>query len=186
MGDFFQTIVDLDATAEQAPALAERAVRWLVDEGVVLAEPTEHVPGSGPGHPPGPHWNRAVTDDPDWDPSGALAVRTGRTVFTSGADMPGAALCPRCAWGIPLHEGAWQRFGDAMETWEKTGAAAVDCPACAAAVPVPEWAWDEAPLAFGHLGLEFWNWPEFTDGFRARLAAGPLEGHRTALLWGQY
>ncbi|GAA4968364.1 hypothetical protein GCM10023238_40440 [Streptomyces heliomycini] len=84
--------------------------------------------------------------------------------------MPGAALCPRCGAFALLGDETWQRFGTAMRTWYDTGTATVDCPACATAVAVPDWAWDEAPLAFGCPGFEFWNRPDLTDAFRARPA----------------
>ncbi|MGW7565533.1 hypothetical protein ACWGJV_04550 [Streptomyces tendae] len=185
MGDRFQVIVDLDADDGDSEPLARRVREWLVAEGVVLGERTPCVPGQALGHPPGPHWERAVTDDWDFPPSDGLAVHTRRTGFTSGADMPGAALCPRCAASVALDDAAaWPTFSTAMQTWHDTGTAAVDCPACAAPVPVQDWAWDDAPLALGHLGLEFWNWPDLTDAFRARVAA-LLDGHRTAYLWGK-
>ncbi|MFI1419619.1 hypothetical protein ACH4VX_16770 [Streptomyces sp. NPDC020731] len=184
MGDFLQVIVDLDATGAEAERLADRVVAWLAAEGVVLAERTPCVPGQPLGHPPGPHWHRAVTDDWDRPPSDGLAVHTGRTGFTSGADMPGAALCPRCASATALDDATWERFTRAMQTWYDGGAAVVGCPVCAAAVSVPDWTWDEAPLAFGSLGLEFCNWPDLTPEFRAR-AAEALNGHRTAYVWGK-
>ncbi|CAL9492405.1 hypothetical protein SUDANB176_03273 [Streptomyces sp. enrichment culture] len=186
MGDGFQVIVDLDADEADARRPARRVVEWLVAEGVVLAERTRCVPGQPLGHPPGPHWERAVTGDWDFEPSDGLAVHTGRTGFTSGADMPGTALCPHCGAPVPLDDDtAWRRFATAVRTWQDTGAAAVDCPACATAVRVQDWTWDEAPIALGHLGLEFWNWPDLTDGFRARLTA-LLDGHRTAYVWGKF
>ncbi|CAL9494765.1 hypothetical protein [Streptomyces griseomycini] len=184
MGDRLQAIVDLDATGAQARRLADRVVEWLAAEGIVLAERTPCVPGRPLGHPPGPHWHRAVTDDWDWPPSDGLAVHTVRTGFTSGADMPGAALCPRCGAATALDDAAWRRFGDAMRTWHDEGTASAGCPACGTAVPLPDWTWDEAPLAFGSLGLEFWNWPELTPEFRARTAE-VLDGHRTAYVWGK-
>ncbi|GGQ08539.1 hypothetical protein ACFFKE_22495 [Streptomyces mutabilis] len=189
MGDRFQAIVDIDACGADACRLAGRVLEWLVAEGVVLAERTRCVPGQPLGHPPGPHWERAVTDDWDLAPSDGLAVHTRRTGFTSGADMPGAAHCPHCAAPTPLDgpddDTAWQRFSTAMRIWHDTGAATVDCPACATAVPVQDWTWDEAPVALGHLGFEFWNWPDLTAGFRARLTA-LLGGHRTVYVWGRF
>jgi hypothetical protein len=184
MGDRFQAFVDLDAGSADAPRLAERVVARLAAEGIVLAERTRCVPGQPAGHPPGPNWQRAVTDDWDWEPSDGLTVHTRRTGFHSGADLPGAAVCPRCTAATPLDDTAWPRFDDAMRTWHDTGTAAVDCPACAAPVPLPDWTWDEAPLAFGHLGFEFWNWPDFTPGFHA-LLADLLDGHRIVYLWGK-
>ncbi|MFB9350629.1 hypothetical protein ACFFUA_24855 [Streptomyces heliomycini] len=125
-----------------------------------------------------------MTDDRDGEPWDGLAVHTRRTGFISGADMPGAALCPRCGAFALLGDETWQRFGTAMRTWYDTGTATVDCPACATAVAVPDWAWDEAPLAFGCPGFEFWNRPDLTDAFRAR-PAELLDGHRTAYVRGK-
>lgn len=186
MGDRFQAVVDLDAGASDAEPLARRVLDLLVAEGVVLAERTPCVLGQPLGHPPGPHWERAVTDDWDFAPTDGLAVHTRRTGFTSGADLPGAALCPHCGTPTALDDGReWQRFDTAMRTWHETGTAAVHCPACATAAPVQHWTWDEAPLALGHLGFEFWNWPDLTDAFRARVTA-LLDGHRTAYVWGGF
>ncbi|GAB2753856.1 hypothetical protein [Streptomyces bullii] len=208
MGDYFQTIVDLDAGEDEAPRLAQRVVDWLVAEGIVLAEREDCVLGQPLGHPPGPHWERAAAeDDADWEPTDGLAVHTGRTVFDGGQDAPEAVTCPRCATTTPLDadphdlvpddadgsdqehpgtagDGVWPRFVAAITDWRRTGAAAVDCPACAQPVPLPEWVWADDCFAVGHLGFEFWNWPEFTPRFRTRIAE-LLDGHRTAYVWGK-
>lgn len=43
MGDHFQTIVDVEATAAQAPDLAARVISGLVADGIVTADRTAHV-----------------------------------------------------------------------------------------------------------------------------------------------
>ncbi|MFF9487008.1 hypothetical protein [Streptomyces sp. NPDC014676] len=192
MGDHFQTIVDLDAGADEAPGLADRVVAWLVDEGIVLAERTDCVLGQPLGHPPGPNWHRAVAeDDADEEPWDGLAVEVGRTVFDGGQGEPEAVTCPRCAVTTPLLtdgwdpiDDAWAPFGDAMTTWQETGEAQVTCPACARPVPLPEWDWADDWFAFAHLGFEFWNWPEFTPEFLTRFSQA-LGGHRVRRVWGK-
>ncbi|PZG99314.1 hypothetical protein C1I97_24150 [Streptomyces sp. NTH33] len=192
MGDHFQTIVDLDVSPRDAPRSARRAVEWLVAEGIVLAERTDCVLGQPLGHPPGPNWQRAVAeDDGDREPYDGLAVYTGRTVFHGGQGGSEAVHCPRCAATTRLYTDrweliveAWTPFSEAIGTWHTTGAADVECPACAASVPLPDWAWSDDYFAFAHLGLEFWNWPRFTEDFRAR-TADVLGGHRTAYVWGK-
>ncbi|MEY9487940.1 hypothetical protein RKD26_003734 [Streptomyces calvus] len=192
MGDYFQTIVDLDAGADEAARLADRAVAWLVTEGIVLAERTGCVLGLPLGHPPGPNWHRAVADDDaEWKPTDGLAVAVGRTVFDGGQGEAEAVTCPRCAATTPLvtdHwdtiDAAWEPFRDAIETWQETGQAEVACPACAESVPLPEWSWADDYFTFAHLGFTFWNWPEFTPEFQARFS-GALGGHRTGLVWGK-
>ncbi|MET8980669.1 hypothetical protein ABZX85_34190 [Streptomyces sp. NPDC004539] len=176
MGDWYQVIVDLEAGETEAARLGERAVAWLLEEGVVVAD--------GDAYLPGPHWRRAVDDGWDREPYDELAVRVGRNVFISGADMPSTAVCPRCARTTALDDALWDRFGDALTAWYDTGEAVVECPACAVPVPLPGWGWGEAPLACGYLGLRFRNWPDLSDDFRARIST-LLEGHRTAYLWGK-
>lgn len=52
MGDCFQKIGDLDATAEEAPALAKSVRHWLVADGVVSGDLTDCL-SSGLGTRPG-------------------------------------------------------------------------------------------------------------------------------------
>ncbi|MFH9041773.1 hypothetical protein ACH4FA_20825 [Streptomyces sp. NPDC017966] len=192
MGDYFQTIVDLDAGPDEAAELADRAVAWLVDEGIVLAERTGCVLGQPLGHPPGPNWHRAVAeDDADREPWDGLAVEVGRTVFDAGQGDPEAVTCPRCAATMRLVtdtwdtiDDAWAPFRAAMETWDETGEAQVVCPACAESVPLPEWRWADDYFAFAHLGFEFWNWPEFTPEFLTRFSHA-LGGHRVGRVGGK-
>jgi hypothetical protein len=171
-------------------------VAWLVSEGIVLADRENCVLGQPLGHPPGPHWSRAVTDDdPDGEPFDGLAVHTGRTVFDSGQDGPEAVTCPRCRTTTDLthededgvgveDETVWPRFAAAITAWQDGAHADVTCLACTRDAPLGEWLWADDRLAVGHLGLEFWNWPELSDDFRTRLA-DLLDGHRTAYLWGK-
>ncbi|WBO65572.1 hypothetical protein [Streptomyces camelliae] len=190
MGDTFQTIVDLDATAAEAPRLAGRVLDLLVAEGIVLAERADRSFGH---HLPGPRWDRAVDPgDARWKPTDGLTVITGRTVFHGGQGEADWARCPRCTATIRLYteeydriDAAWEPYGRAMDRWDETGEADVDCPACATAVPLPEWTWAWDYFAFGHLGFEFWNWPEFTEEF-GTLIADALDGHRTVRVWGKF
>ncbi|MFD5034894.1 hypothetical protein ACFWM0_31415 [Streptomyces sp. NPDC058405] len=190
MGSHFQTIVDLDATSAHAPALAARGLDWLVEEGIVRAERTDCVLGAPLGHPPGLLWAKAVGQE-DWEPSDGLKIETGRTVFHGGQGDAMYAVCPHCAAHVDLftEEGdtiadAWEPFGKAMETWHDTGRAAITCRRCSRAGDLTTWAWDDDYYAFGYLGFEFWDWPEFSPGFLSRFAH-VLGGHRTVLVGGK-
>ncbi|MFM9607952.1 hypothetical protein ACSCBZ_44010 [Streptomyces niveiscabiei] len=176
MGDRFQVIVDLDAGEAEAARLKERVIAWLVGEGIVVADAR--------GYAAGPGWARAVDDDWDHEPSGGLAVHVGRGAFHSGADAPEHAVCPSCAARRALDADGWAWVSTAIETWSEAGTATLTCPSCTRTAPLPDWRWDNAPFAFGHLGLKFWDWPDLSDAFRARMA-DVLEGHRTAYLWGK-
>ncbi|CAL9534901.1 hypothetical protein SUDANB106_04133 [Streptomyces sp. enrichment culture] len=190
MGSHFQTVVDLDATPADASFLAARGLAWLVAEGIVRAERTDCVLGAPLGHPPGPLWTKAVRHR-DWEPHDGLNIETGPTVFHGGQGDAMYAACPHCAAHVDLYtdeweavEGAWEPFEKAIGTWCDTGRAAVACPHCGRAGDLAAWNWESDHYAFGHLGFEFWDWPEFGTGFLEGLARA-LGGHRTALVAGK-
>ncbi|MFF9428605.1 hypothetical protein [Streptomyces sp. NPDC014746] len=158
-----QTVVDLDATPEDAVAQGARVTAWLVAEGIV--EP--------PDHDPGPRWERA-TGFRDARGSEGLTVVTGRTVFFSPQEV-GPPVCPRCAQAY--REGHREAFSPAMDAWWETGAAQVRCPACARAVPLAAWEWEGEGFAFAYLGFEFRGGPALLPGFVAELSR--ILGHRT-------
>ncbi|WP_405922732.1 hypothetical protein [Streptomyces sp. NBC_00035] len=70
----------LGATAEDAEALAERTVGWLVAEGIVLAERVDCRYGGRPVYMPGARWSQ-VTRERRYVEADGLAVGTGRAVF---------------------------------------------------------------------------------------------------------
>lgn len=181
MGSHHQTTVDLDATAEDAEALAEHTVAWLVAEEIVLAERADCRYGGRPAYLPGARWSQ-VTDERRYLESDGLAVVTGRTVFFGPLGSDSSPICPRCAEAI-----AAERTRDpirwAMDTWYRTGAAEVRCPACGHPAPLPEWAWEHNCFAFAYLGFEFWNGPRLRCEFIAEL--GRVLGHRTRVVEGK-
>ncbi|WP_406369360.1 hypothetical protein OG788_05655 [Streptomyces sp. NBC_00647] len=169
----------------------------------VISEPVQlrRVPGHGLaapmfpgddvlGHPPGPLWAKAV-GQVDWEPSDGLKVEIGRTVFHGGQGDAMYAACPHCAAHVHLYtdewdtiEGAWEPFNKAIDTWYDSGRAAVTCPRCSRAGDLTAWTWDNDYYAFGYLGFEFWDWPEFSPSFLERFAR-VLGGHRTVLVGGK-
>lgn len=198
MGDFFERIVDVEVSGEEAGPLADRMVDWLVTEGLI----TRETSGDGvyslnvdEGHVPGPDWARAVADssDPDWRP-GAVAVIVGRDHHCGGQGMDEAeyAVCPRCETrtviiGYPeeceADEEVWRPFRDGIAAWKHTGEGGVPCSACGASVPVTEWRWDSG-FAVGALAFDFWGWPPLSAGFRAEFSR--RLGHRTAEQTGKF
>ncbi|MBA0053014.1 hypothetical protein E0L36_19690 [Streptomyces sp. AJS327] len=193
MGDWFQTIVDTEATPEEAPGLAANVVDWLVADGVILAERTDCVLGADAGHAPGTRYGDAVQQpDPElvnlW--SNGLHATVGRTVFDAGQGEPSAVTCPHCAVEIRLVdeywspvEESWHRFAPAVGSWAEGDDEPVACPSCDRAAPVHTWHWADY-FAFGSLGFTFWNWPDLRPEFVADVARR-LGGHRTVLLEGK-
>ncbi|MFE4450060.1 hypothetical protein [Streptomyces sp. NPDC056796] len=198
MGDFFERVVDLEVTGEEAGPLAARMVDWMVAEGVITRETTGDAVYSLPvdvGHVPGPGWARAVADasDPSWIP-GPVAVLVGRDQHVGGQGeyAADAVTCPRCSARTVVidhperftaDDEVWQPFNDGIQAWKETGRGEVPCPACGVHVPVTEW---DFGLGFdlGALAFDFWGWPplslRFLAEFRARL------GHRTEEQYGKF
>ncbi|MFC8294883.1 hypothetical protein [Streptomyces sp. NPDC057250] len=180
MGSHYQTIVDLDATPEEAEALGARVTAWLVEEGIAVA-------GEGFSHhdrpvlTPGPRWS-CVTDERRRPSTDGLAVVTGRTVFFGSPSTGGSPVCPHCA-ETASGEDERLSFSGAMDDWYATGGAAVRCPGCRRAVPLPAWEWENDCFAFAYLGIEHWNGPPLRPEFVAELTR--VLGHRTRPLSGK-
>lgn len=157
MGEHFQAIVDVEATEDEAEALADAAVAWLVETGVVTPEAVYRNESSTVG----------------------LEVFTRRTVFYS---MTGylELSCPSCGWSAEP-EGI-EDFNEVLGGWVDGGPGELTCVGCAGKAHLNDWRWSE-PWGFGCLGFQFWGWPtfspEFLDEFAARL------GHRTVHPYGK-
>jgi hypothetical protein len=198
VGDYYERIVDLEVTGEEAADLAERTVAWLVAEGVITRETSGagmYSVNADEGYLPGPRWERAVADagDPSWQP-GPVAVVAGRNYFVGGqgADEAEYASCPHCGTRTVItdypeewepDEAVWRPFRQAVDAWRRTGEGGLACTACGEYVAVTEWGWDSS-FAVGALALEFWGWPPLAESFCAGL--GARWGHRTARHMGKF
>ncbi|MFJ5219748.1 hypothetical protein ACIP98_34260 [Streptomyces sp. NPDC088354] len=184
MGTYRQTVVDLDASAQEAVVWGERGRDWLEAEGFIRLVPWQ----DGVVRLAGPRWREAVDLVPwDWrarikeleeEPGGEVRVVTGRIVFLAGpGDVP-SAICPRCQSATS----AWPT--EVVTTWYTTGAADLGCPACACRAPLPDWDWTHDYFAFAYLGFQFDDWlpldPHFTAAF------GKALGHRIRVLEGKW
>ena len=187
MGEYFESIADVEATEDQAAGLAQRLTSWLIESGVIAAERTDCVIGDL-GYPPGPGWASVVIEaDEAHTPylrNNGLEVSVGRTVFHSGGDGVSDVECPRCGAHVALQEDSgptpsWDAFSATLGTWYEGGeSSVVACPRCSRPVDFNDWIWTEdwGRFAVAFLGLTFWNWPPLTDSFVAEVAA--RLGHR--------
>lgn len=183
MGDSYQTIVDETASEIEAPELAQRVLRWLIDEGVVVAETTDCTLGTD-GHAPGPEAVKATGEIDAEDlrslRTNGLAITTSRSVFDTGFSGEIELICSACRHRfepIPL------AFGDALAEWyEQSGPGELACPRCGSTRAVTEWQF-ERPFGFGCLGFTFWNWPTLQDEFVSAVSA--RLGHPVAVVCGR-
>jgi hypothetical protein len=93
---WFQTIADIDATAEEAHDLAAATLAWLVEEGIALPEGSDCVL-SGEGHVPEAHYGDAVSaPDPylrDLRTNGLQVITAKAVSFSTGADRISCLHC---------------------------------------------------------------------------------------------
>ena len=163
MGNLFQNLVAPEIAADQAKTDAERVLAWLIAEEIVTPEMTDCVLGADLGYPPGPLYAKATgTADPHLLSlrTNGMAIIAKRTVFHSG--QGGFELvCSACKSKLQPPDG----WGDAVSDWfNQSGSGELACPACGASRPIVEWQ-HSPPWAFGELGFQFWNWPQFTQAF---------------------
>lgn len=184
MADFFQTVIDTQATVEEADHLARHVVSYLAGKGVV--DPGRSQEG---GYPRGPN---ALDISVPADVRRAheaippvyahLQVIIGRA--THAGDMsearPPVARCPSCGAALQDPDEEWPA---AVQSWLAGDVdTRLDCPGCGAGAPVTEWRHEPA-YGFGCLAFRFWNWPplreDFLDELRREL------GHAVAVVRGK-
>ena len=167
MGDFYQKLVPIPVSKAEATAVAQHLLQYLIQRGIILADPVDNVMDSEAGYPPGPHFIEAVEKDPApgllKQTTNGVEVALGRNVFW--ADEPKAVNCPTCG-----HNMVRKKWEQAIDAWyRQSGGELLTCESCGQAHSVVEY--EFVPTwAFGELGVTFWNWPPFRAEFVAELA----------------
>lgn len=184
MGDYFQSLADVDISIRDAAEAKSRLTSWLVDREIICAELTDCVLGVPEGgHAPGANYAYALGslrgyNDPPRLATNGMEISVGRQVYWGG-DLD-AVTCPRCAHRElmrPRELSRWDTaFNDAIDDWLRGGAGLVDCLGCGAPLGLNDWDWGY-PWAFGGLGITFWNWDDLADTFIAEIRQ-LLGGHR--------
>ncbi len=161
MGDWFQTLADIDASIEEANIVAARIRSWLIESQVIEPSPRDCVFG-GMGYPPLNY--EQVVDGPAYSQhfrklkTNGLQIKIGRTVFLNGQSGV-TVTCPKC--NAPC-KNSW---ANAIDEWYKsTGPGTLKCLECGNEQSVTEWTFIPA-WGFGNLGFTFWNWPPLKQSF---------------------
>jgi len=165
MSDSSNTIVDIEATPQDAARLADVIRSRLVSEGIVEPEMSDSALGSEGAHRPGPNYRIAI-ESAVGDPgflglmTNGLEIRSGRQIFTAFAN--GLELrCDACGSTLDLIENSdsaastLSEWLDACDAWSKGGdQVSFACPKCGQRALLAEWRgpW---PWGFGNLGLTF-------------------------------
>ena len=174
MGATVDWIVDLDATLDEAPALAKRVTEWLIAREIVSPTLCPERAYSGADlmvrGASAAQWD-ACPMTPPFNMCG-LEVVIERTVFHSGDNGIDTIRCPGCGAAHHPDDIPWS---DAVGAWFSAEADhTMACPACHASQSIVDWTFD-VPWGFGNLAFGFWNWP-ITDRLVDEVSA--LTGHR--------
>ena len=101
MGDTFQKLGDLDATAEEAPGLAAGVSAWLVAKDIVSGELTDCALAGLARRPGRCHGNALEYPDDAgaaWTTlrTSGLQIDVGRQVYYGGQGGVSDVACPNC------------------------------------------------------------------------------------------
>jgi phage FluMu protein Com len=182
MGNWFQRVVDQDASLDEAQELAAKILEILIDQEIIEAKLKEcGLSGNRMGYPPGPNFEQIV-DNPDCGihelKVNGLQIIVERTVFEPGQGKL-ELICPQCKSRNSVDR-AW---ADAVTEWySNIGDGILRCPHCNYIRAVTEWYY-EPVIAFGNLGFEFWNWPPLSKSFLTYLSQ--QLAHRTVYVTGK-
>ncbi len=161
VGDYFTTIVDTEVTPEEAGSLGQEILRWLVERGIVLADPNAECVLAGVGYPPGPNVEEATEE------ANAL-----RGLLTCGMELIDRREVHwtlsdgfRCRQCQTLQED----LDETLEDWTAGGDGLLRCSACGWTAPISDWDSGEPPWGFGNLAFKFWNWSPLRSEFVAEI-----------------
>jgi hypothetical protein len=195
MGTYFEMLVDVEATVEEAEAVSLAVLGRFRELGLITGEANDECALGEQGYPPGP----AVADLYKvqkgefrfWESSlSGVAPRMGRN-FNPWALGPvhHGFKCPKCAVESDLFS---DTFGDIIgnaigEWWDQSGPGLVVCPRCGKALSITEWQC-LPPLGFGNLSFVFWQWPPLDSPSWALDIAGVfggISGHTIVRTYGR-
>jgi hypothetical protein len=206
MGDYYQTIVDVEVTEEDSPQLAERIVAWLHDEGVIDRQRTNQRYTTGTNYLFGPRATEVVQDAAyflgdyagsvarnDVSPNDPLVFNVWVNVITHRSLVWNTAVSLECL-ACGAKTGDWDGrcvMKEVFDTWVHSaadwgdgGEGLFSCPDCGHVLPVTEWKQGDCQWGFGNLAFWFWNYgllkDEFVEEFGRRL------GHRIVVPRGKF
>ena len=172
---------------EDAQALADTLLGWLIEHGIVLPEKTDCALGQSGGYPPGPHAETAIDGAAYLDRLryNGLEITVGPKLCISPADFDDAlafacATCGSHTGGSDFFE---RRMVPAIETFLADEAEPlIACPTCERKHGLRSYEFTPPALAAAYCTLTFWEWFPVKNEFIAKLAAA-ARGKPTVLAY---
>jgi hypothetical protein len=162
MSDHYQAVVFQGDSAEAPGRLSNRIHDYLVDAGIIVAEPSDcTLGGPSKSFAPGSNFYAAVaeSDEPLYFRTNGVEFREGRLVeITSDSHEVICTICKRLS---PVDD----EFFEAVSQWYAgDDHSPFACPHCKHSRRLLDWK-IEPPCGFGSIIIKFWNWapldPEF-------------------------
>lgn len=180
MSDHHISLIDPHINASDAERAAQAILRYLIDNNIVEATPSDCVLSEHRGYRPGPNYITATdissreTDASNCNYGDFIRMHTnGLEICTHScvAYDPQAAnslvSCPHCQQPSSQDEN-WR---SAVSAWlDEKGQNRLNCTHCGQASPITSWD-NHGEFALGHLALTFWNWPPLSSEFVTRISA---------------
>jgi hypothetical protein len=154
MSTSIDIVVDVEATSDEAPELAQRVVDELIRRGVILstAQRRDYL-AVGPRYATGPQV-ATVAFHNDCYPCG-LDIEIGRKVYDAGDNGLNYISCPKCGHHYDLETEGWAA---AIGEWANNqGPGDLLCTNCQKSTPVVSWRFDPV-FGFGELAFRFSEW----------------------------
>jgi len=195
MSDSFERVVDIEVSADDAPALCQEVVDRLRALGIITGRLTKECVLGGTGYLPGESianfYEREKRESAFWELHTCGVEPTVGWHFNVWAlgEAFDSFVCPVCQAEIgPQVEEFHDALGEKItECLEKTGNALVACPHCQTKSQLTKWGC-RPPLGFGNLSFSFWNWPPFdSPAWKIDIAAilREVTGHEVVMTYGR-
>ncbi len=189
MGDYYSTVVDLEATDENMDASAQIIIDWLVERNIILPDLSSCIMSNDKlGYAPGSnYWYPFADVKEDCHDQhlrlhiNGLEVVTKRHVTFDYQGRFDGMICPNCQAINPTTQDA--EWGKAVEDWHNyTSEGNIACKQCSFVDRVAKWPHVD-PWFFSHLSFVFWNWPPFSQRFLDEFSKEI--NHPVAVLYGK-
>lgn len=159
MSTSFQYVVDEEATLDEAPLLAKRVIKSLIDHGVILSTPQQHPLHTDlPRYATGPNAHHIAEFIRDGIPCG-LDIEIGRQIFYPIEGGTQGVSCPACGHYYDFNE---LTVSAAAEAWFKKMDDSVKCRKCKKTNSIAAWRFDPN-WGFGNLAFKFSEWILHSD-----------------------
>ena len=163
MSDESVTVVELSIDALEAADRADAVIRWLLDRGVIVPNPTRDRRYRPSAYVPGPRAPVAAPGFADGDyraDNNGVDIVVERELYrdTSAHSVP---ACPDCG-----HELAEDTLEKLIKPWLDGREPRVRCAGCGTERPLGDW---PDGYLVGELAVRFNNWPRLSEEFTADL-----------------